>query len=218
MPSLVEVTYGTFAAQDSFQLLPMQGAPPTILEFFKNLRMHMAIPFSYGAAYFCFFAAVYYSMTSVIVPIIPPTTETVDKVLRHGDVQAGCVAPSILADFSKNPAFLRNIKGLTFVMYGGGTSPKHAGDTIQRETGTPILSLLGTTETMLLPLEASSQEDWDYRRFSQCLGAEFRHWRAEFYELVIVRDPKHELSQAAIATRPSLQEFSPGDLYSERPT
>ena len=219
VPKLVEVTHGTFAAQDSFQLLPTQGAPPTILESFKDIRMHMAIPLSHGAAYCCFFsAAVYYGMTSVIVPTVPPTTELADKVLRHGNVQACCVPPSILADISKNPAYLGNIKGLNFVMYGGGPLSKNAGDIIRKETGTPILSLLGTTETMLLPLEASSQEDWDYHRFSPCLGAEFRHWRADLYELVIVRDPKHELSQAAFATRPSLQEFSPGDLYSEHPT
>ncbi len=219
MPKLVEVTHGTFAAQDSFQTLYTQGFPPTILESFKNIRMHMAIPLSHGAAYFCFFsAAVYYGMTSVVVPTIPPTAETVNEVLRYGDVQACCVPPSILVDISNNPAYLDSVNGLKFVMYGGGPLPKHAGDTIRKETGTSILSLLGTTETMLLPLEDSVQEEWDYHRFSPCLGAEFRHWRAELYELVIFRDPKLELSQAAFATLPSLQEFSPGDLYSEHPS
>lgn len=219
MPKLVEVTHGTFAAQDSFQILDTQGSPPTILEFFQSIRMHMAIPLSHGAAYFCFFSAsVYYNMTSVVVPRIPPTAETVDKVIKYGHVQACCVAPSILVDLSKNPAYLENVKGLKFVMYGGGPLPKNAGDTIRKETGTSILSLLGTTETMLLPLEASAQEEWDYHSFSPCLGAEFRHWRADLYELVIVRDPKLELSQAAFATLPSLQEFSPGDIYSGHPS
>ena len=219
VPKLVEVTHGTMATQDSFQAIHTQGAPPTILEFFKNIRMHVAIPLSHGAAYFCFFpASVYYGMTSVIVPIVPPTAEIVDKVLRYGDVQACCAPPSILVDISKNPAYLWSVKGLKFVMYGGGPLPKLAGDTIRKETGTSILSLLGSTELMLLPLEISAQEDWDYHRFSPCLGAEFRHWRAELYELVIVRNSKLGLSQAAFATFPSLQEFSTCDLYSEHPS
>ena len=93
---LVKVTYSTFAAQDSFQILPTQGAPPTLLEFLKNIRLHVAIPLFHGAAYFYFFYAAYYGLTSVIVPTVPPITETVDKVLRHGVVQACCIAPSIL--------------------------------------------------------------------------------------------------------------------------
>ena len=107
---LVEVTHGTFAAQDLFQILPTQGAQPTLLEFFKNIRLHVAIPLFHSAAYFCFFSAAYYGMTSVIVPTVPLITEAVDKVLRHGDVQACCIAPSILVDISKIQDNLGNIK------------------------------------------------------------------------------------------------------------
>ena len=128
--------------------------------------MHMAIPLSHDAAYFyCFSAAVYYSMTSVIVPKVSLITEIVDKALRHGYVQACCDAPSILIYISKNPAYPGNTKSLNFVMYGRGPLSKHAGDYIQKEIGTSTLSLLRSTETMLLPLEASFQEDWDYHRF-----------------------------------------------------
>lgn len=157
VPKLVEITHGTLATQDSFQAVHAQGAPPTILEFFKNIRMHVGVPLSHGAAYFCFFpASVYYGMTSVIVPTVAPSAEILDKVLRYGDVQACCASPSILVDVSKNPAYLGSVRGLNFVMYAGGPLPKLAGDTIRKETGISILSLLGSTELMLLPLEISA--------------------------------------------------------------
>ena len=218
VPKLVEVTHGTFAAQDFFQTLPMTGAPPTILESFKNLRIHLALPLFHAAAFFCFFSApVYYDMTTVITPAVPLTAEVADGVHKYGNAQACCLPPSILVDISKNHDYLHSIKDMEFVMYGGGPLPKSAGDIIQRVTERRIFSLLGTTETMLLPLEYSDKEDWDYHRFSDVLGAEFRHWWGDYYELVIVRDPKLDLSQAVFATLPNLQEFSPGDIYSEHP-
>jgi hypothetical protein len=219
VPKLVEVTHGTFAAQDFFQTLPTTGAPPTILESFKNVRMHLALPLFHAAAYFCFFSApVYYGMTTVVTPAVPLTAEVADGVHRYGNAQACCLPPSILVDISKNPEYLQNLKGMEFVMYGGGPLPKPTGDLIQHVTETRIFSLLGTTETMLLPLEYSDKEDWDYHHFSAVLGAEFRHWWKDYYELVIVRNPELDLSQAVFATLPNLQEFSPGDLYSEHPT
>ncbi|KAL9610186.1 MAG: hypothetical protein Q9167_005090 [Letrouitia subvulpina] len=219
IPKIVEVTHGTFAAQDYFQTLPSHGAPPTILEIFRGIRMCLALPLFHAAAYFCFFSApIYYNMTSVVVPPVPLTAGVVDAVHKYGNVQACCSAPSILVDISKNSAYLEHLKGMRFTMYGGGPLPKDAGDKIMEETSTMIFSLLGTTETMLLPLEFPNKEEWEYHRFSACLGAEFRHHWDELYELVIVRDPRLDLSQAAFATLPGRQEFSPQDLYSKHPT
>ena len=219
VPKLIEVTHGTFSAQDHFQSLPSQGAPPTVLESFKKIRMHVALPLFHSAAYFCFFsAATYYNMTTVVAPAVALTAEVADAVHRHGNVQACCLPPSILVDISKDNHYLENLKGMRFAMYGGGPLPKNAGDIIQKMTGTAVFSLLGTTETMLLPIEYPDKEDWEYHHFSSCLGAEFRHRWEDLYELVIVRDPKLDLSQAAFATLPNLQEFSPQDLYSKHPT
>ena len=219
VPKLVEVKHGTFSAQDFFQALPSKGEPPTILEFFRSIRMHLGLPLFHSAAYFCFFSApVYYNMTSVVAPAVPLTAEVADAVHRHGNVQACCLPPSILVDISKSSVYIENLKGMKFAMYGGGPLPKNAGDLIQKTTGTTLLSLLGTTETMLLPIEYPEKEEWEYYRFSSCLGAEFRHRWDDLYELVIVRDPKLSLSQAAFSTLPNLDEFSPADLYSKNPT
>ena len=62
---------------------------------------------------------------------------------------AAC-CPLFLVEISKTPNYLENINGMDFVMCGGGPLPKDAGDIIQ-VTGMTILSLLGTTETTLLP-------------------------------------------------------------------
>lgn len=219
VPKLVEVKHGTFSAQDYFQILPSKGAPPTQLEFFRSIRMHLGLPLFHSAAYFCFFSAsVYYNMTSVVAPAVPLTAEVANAVHRYGNVQACCLPPSILVDISKESAYIENIKGMKFAMYGGGPLPKDAGDIIQKTTGTTLLSLLGTTETMLLPLEYPEKEEWEYYRFSSCLGAEFRHRWDDLYELVIVRDSNLSLSQAAFSTLPNLEEFSPADLYSKHPT
>ena len=218
VPELIEVKHGTFAAQDFFQTFPSQGAPPRILEDFRNIRMHLALPLFHAAAYMCFFSApVFYSMTSVVTPAVPLTAEIADAVHRFGNVQACCVPPSILVDISKTPSYLENVNGMEFVMYGGGPLPKDAGDIIQA-TGTTILSLLGTTETMLLPLERPDKEDWEYHRFSSHLGAEFRYRWDDLYDMFIVRDPKLDLGQGVFATFPNLREYTAQDLYSKHPT
>ena len=218
IPKLIEVTHGTFAAQDHFQTLPSQGLPPTILEFFKGIRMHLGLPLFHAAAYFCFFsAATYYSMTSVVTPAVPMTAEVADAVHIYGNVQASCQAPSIYIEMTKKPHLLDKLRGMKFIMYGGGPLAKEAGDIIKRVINIPILSLLGTTETMLLPLEIPDRDEWEYHRFSRCLGAEFRPQWEDLCELVIVRDPELDLSQAVFATFPELQEFPMQDLYSEHP-
>ena len=51
VPKLIEITHGTFSAQDHFRTLPSQGAPPTVLELFEAIRMHLALPMFHSAAY-----------------------------------------------------------------------------------------------------------------------------------------------------------------------
>ena len=70
----------------------------------------------------------------------------------------------------------------------------------------------------MLPVELSDGEEWQYLKFSPCMGGEFRPYENDLHELVIVRDPKYEHAQGIFATFPDLQEYSMKDLYSRHPS
>ncbi|MCJ1250944.1 hypothetical protein MMC30_008173 [Trapelia coarctata] len=70
----------------------------------------------------------------------------------------------------------------------------------------------------MLPVELNDDEDWQYLKFSPCMGGEFCPREDNLHELVIVRDPKYEHCQGIFATFPDLKEYAMKDLYSKHPS
>lgn len=93
---------------------------------------------------------------------------------------------------------------------------KSAGDLLIKKA--PIHTFLGSTETMMLPVELNDGEDWQYLSFNPCLGGEFRPHVDGLCELVIVQDPKYVDTQGAFATFPELKEYFLKDLFSKHPS
>ncbi|KAK0507032.1 hypothetical protein JMJ35_010490 [Cladonia borealis] len=217
LPKLVVATHGSFTASDTFQQMPLLGYPPTMVEPLKDKRVFLGLPPFHSAGVFNMLAMpTYFGMIPVLPPAAPLTADMVNMIHVYGRVKASIMAPTIIEELVKIPDHLENLKLVDHVLYGGGQLSKEAGDLAVQKTG--ILSLMGSTETMLLPSHVPDKDEWQYYSFSPCLGAEFRHRWEDLYEMIIVRQPKWESSQAIFYTFPDLQEYSMKDLYSPHPT
>ena len=217
LPKLVVVTHGSFTASDTFQQMPLFGYPPTMIEPLRDKRVFVGLPPFHSAGVFNTLAMpTFFGMIPVLPPAVPLTADIINMIHVYGRVKASIVAPTIIEEIVKISEYLENLKMIDHVLYGGGQLSKEAGDLAIQKTG--ILSLMGSTETMLLPTNVPDKDEWQYYSFSPCLGAEFRHRWENLYEMIIVRQPQWESSQAIFYTFPDLQEYSMKDLYSPHPT
>lgn len=217
LPKLIVPTQATMSATEHYRLMPSLGYPPTIIESFKGKRIFVGLPPFHSAALYMQLAITsFIEFIPVLAPPVPLTADVVDKIHEMGGVNGSCLAPSIIEDIVNTPAQFERLSKVDFLMFGGGQLSKAAGDEVMKKTS--IVSMIGSTEAMLLPTEPAGGEDWQYYGFSPCLGAEFRHHWKDLYEMVIVRQQEYESSQAIFKTFPDLQEYSMKDVYSQHPT
>ena len=217
LPKLVVVTHGSMTASDTYQQMPILGYPPTMIESLRDKRVCVGLPPFHSAGIFNMLAMpTFFGMIPVLPPAAPLTADIVNMIHVYGRVKASLIAPTIIEEIVKIPEYLENLKMLDHILFGGGQLSRAAGDIAVQKTG--ILSLMGSTETMLLPTQVPDKDEWQYYNFSPCMGAEFRHHWEDLYEMIIVRQPRWELSQAIFYTFPDLQEYSLKDLYSPHPT
>ena len=217
LPKLVVPTHGTFTCSDTFQELPALGYPSIMVEALRGKRVFIGLPPFHSAGLFCMLAMpTYFDVTPVLGPLLPLTADIVNQIHLLGDIKVSTIPPAIVEDIVNEPQYLETLGKLDYVMYGGGQLSKDAGDMVIQKTS--ILSLMGSTETMLLPTEIPSKDDWQYYNFSPCIGTDFRHYWDDLYEMVIVRKPEWALSQSVFYTFPDMQEYSLKDVYSPHPT
>lgn len=219
IPKPVFVTHGTFSSNDAHEMIPSLGGNPTTVHYLKGKRFFLAFPLFHAANLtFTIGYNVYSGVTCVLPPPEPLTVDIVNMVHTHGNLHGSLLPPSMIIDIYKNPEYLVNmIRRLQFVAYVGGKLPEEIGDQISSKL--KLITLMGSTETMLLPIELNtSSADWQYLPISPFLGPEFRPSRDGLHELVIVRNPKYDLFQGVFSTFPNIDEYPMSDLYEQHPT
>lgn len=216
-PKLITPTHGTMAACDAFQDLPAKGYPPTFVETMKGKRVLAGVPSFHSAGIFLRLAMpVYYDMIAVEGPLTPLTAGVAHEMHKYGNINISILRPAVWEEIADDPDYLDQLSRLDYAMNGACAMPKDLGDTIAAKTS--VMTFIGSTEAMLLPTEYPDDDDWQYFPFSECMGADFRHYHEDLYELVTVRNPKFEEYQSIFFTFPEKQEYSMKDLYSPHPT
>ena len=216
-PKLITPTHGTMAACDAFQNLPAKGYSPTFVEAMRGRRVLAGVPSFHSAGIFLRLAMpVYYDMIAVEGPLTPLTADVAHEMHKYGSINISILRPAVWEEIADNPDYLDELAGLEYAMNGACAMPKDLGDKIA--TKTSVMTFIGSTEAMLLPTEYPDEHDWQYFPFSECMGADFRHYHEDLYELVTVRNPKYEDYQSIFFTFPKVQEYSMKDLYSPHPT
>lgn len=218
-PTAVRVAHGTLACNDAHQLIPSLGGKPTTAHYIKGKRLFLAFPLFHAAAVnFTLGYGVYCGVICVLPPPEPLTAEVVDLVHTNGNLHGTLLPPSIIIDIYQNPEYFANMtERLEFVAYVGGVLTKEIGDQISSKLR--LITLMGSTETMLLPIELNDrQEDWQYLPISSFLGHQFRLDPTGLHELVVVRNERFDLFQGIFATFPHHVEYGMKDLYERHPT
>ena len=218
IPKPVFVTHGTFAGNDAHQLITSLGGNPTTVDYLKGKRFFLAFPLFHAANLtFTIGFNVYSGITCVLPPPEPLTVDIVNMVHTFGNLHGSLLPPSMIIDIYNNSEYLVNMtRRLHFVAYVGGKLPEEIGDQISSRL--KLITLMGSTETMLLPIELNSSfTDWQYLPISPFLGHEFRLSRDGLHELVIVRNANLDLFQGVFSTFPNLEEYPMSDLYEQHP-
>ncbi len=216
-PKLITATHGTLAACDAFQNLPAQCHPSTSIEAMRGKRVLAGVPPFHSAGLFIRLAMpVYYGVTAVEGPLVPLTADVANDMHTYGNINVSILRPAVWEEIAHRRDYLDQLSALDCAMYTACAMPKDLGDKII--TKTSIMSFIGSSEAMLFPIEYPDKEDWQYYPFSECMGAEFRHYHEDLYELVTVRNPKYQDYQAIFLTFPEKQEYPMKDLFSPHPT
>lgn len=219
MPKPIIQAHATYSNIDAFTGLPSLGLQPVYPVSAKGRRVYLGFPLFHCAGIMMLVPASIFGEFTVVLGPFPPSAETVNEVILHGNVQELSIAPTTVIDLTNDPAHLENLKMVQQVTTGGGAVPKATGDLVSART--TMANVLGSSEVGLLPhLLPADPEDWMYMTFSPVLGHEFRPVSKELYEHVMVRstDPGPLLYQGVFGTFPHLKEWNMKDLYSKHPT
>ncbi|OJZ86454.1 hypothetical protein ASPFODRAFT_133546 [Aspergillus luchuensis CBS 106.47] len=218
IPKPVFVPYGSLASNDAHQLIPSLGGKPTLMNYLKGKRFFLALPVFHAACLtFVLAFNIFSGVTVVLPPPGPLTSDVANEVITSANLDGALLAPSLIVDLYNNPIHRQNlIKHLNLLSYVGGSLPKAVGDALS--TQVKCMSIMGTCETLLFPLEMNDDPaDWEYVTVSPFFGHEFQSNRDGLSELVLRRQPNHELFQGAFYTFPDKQEYRFGDLFAQHP-
>lgn len=219
IPKPVFVTYGTFACNDAHQLIPQLGGNPTLVNYLKGKRYFLALPLFHAA---CLTFAIGYNIFAGVTCVVPPpeplTADMMNLVYKYGNLDGALLAPSLIVDCYNNSEYYETmLSSIKFLSYVGGSLPEEVGDKVTKRI--KLMTLMGSCETALHPLEINEDPaDWQYLTISPSLGHSFAEHPEGYHELVIKRDPKHELFQGVFSTFPEKRVFTSGDLFEQHPS
>ena len=215
LPKPVVLNHGTLAHHDLFLNAKSLGGKVLNVARFSGKRVLLCLPQFHSAAV-CFLAFSVYSNAIPVLSPSPVSADLVNEAHLYAGVDASFLAPGTLADLVHNPEYLENLKRLRYVTFGGSPLSQEVGDKVKDLAH--LFVSFGTTEAGYYALEETEPEDWQYVSFSPIMGCELRPFSEGLYEFFFVRRDSLPNSQGIFSTFPSLDEYSPSDLYSKHPT
>lgn len=161
---------------------------------------------------------IYWNMPPILGPCDTiPTAELAARIHELEICKASILSPALLQEMTKSHEQLEGLQKLEHVIWVG--SP-FVSATIPEKLRcyVTIYPAYGATEAGPLPLQMEDQEYHEYMSFGPLVGAKFRHYSEDLYELVLVKEPKIESAQFIFFTFPELSEWPSKDLFSKHPT
>ncbi|KXT10371.1 hypothetical protein AC579_9153 [Pseudocercospora musae] len=218
LPKPVKIKHGNPMAMEKWKQIPDFGHGSIHFCQWPGKRVLLALPLFHLAAINIAMAAVQNCFTLVFPPAgpVPVNAPMIADIIRSANIDVVIASPSILAEMAADRKLLDTLSRVQYAAYGGGPLPENAGEAIRRRTG--ILSIIGMSETGILPCEIPDDRDWQYTHFSPVLGIEMRPAAEGLFNLVFVRNEANKDYQVAFFTYPELTEYGTGDLFAQHPT
>ncbi|KAI4118539.1 MAG: hypothetical protein LQ345_001424 [Seirophora villosa] len=216
LPKPIALTHGFYAAMKSLIETPH---PESIYNnILRGGRLFNGFPFFHaGGLFFPFVLSLYFDIPVVLPPVGQPlSAEATDLIYQYGDVQSSCLPPAILQGLVKKAQSLQRLRRMRFIITGGALLPKSFGDAV-RSAGTEVYNMIASTESGMMQHLAVGQDEWEYMRFGQQSGVEFKPHSDGLYEMVIVRKQALGGQQAVFELFPDIDSFSTKDLFSPHP-
>ena len=162
--------------------------------------------------------AVYWNMPPIMgPPDVLTTAELASNIATLDICQSAILSPAVLQEMAKNPALLKSLDTLDYVIWGGAPfSSVAVADSVRSHTR--IYPAYGATEIGPMPLTLEDQELHEWMNFHPIIGAKLKHYAEDLYELVIVKDTKILHFQFVFLNFPDLDEWPTKDLMSKHPT
>ena len=216
LPKPVVMNHGTMTHHDLFLEIPKLGGKEIGVTRFSGGRLFFGLPMFHSAG-ICFLVySIYSGITPVFSTSFLPTAEATNKAHIHARVDGSFLVPNVLAEITRNPEYLENIRRLKYLTFGGAALPRDIGNILKDYAH--LFVSFGATETGFYALEAIDSEDWEYVSFSSFMGYELRPFSEGLFEFVFVRQEKLQDFQGVFSTFPEKEEYAPKDLYSKHPT
>ena len=150
-------------------------------------------------------------------PNVLPSAKLVSNIIKMDICEAIAISPQILEEMAKNYEQLKALRSIKYVIWSDAPfSSREVANKIRAYVD--IYPAYSATEFGPLPLTIENQENHEWMNFNPIIGATFRHFLDDLYELVLVNDRKIQSAQFVFLNRPELSEWPTKDLMSKHPT
>ncbi|KAF2998695.1 putative secondary metabolism biosynthetic enzyme [Neopestalotiopsis sp. 37M] len=221
-PKLVTMTHGTFAVTDNDRNMPVpENRKPqnaSLFNFEGGGRFYSCFPPYHLAGVHAYIDLPIFSTSATIVfgpSSLPPSGSLVSEILKHLDVCAFYVPPSIIEQWAAEPAAAEQAKKLRFVLYGGGPLSPRIGDWLSQMTD--VCQMYGSLEIGQVQLLVPERGNWSYIEFNPFEEADMQLVEGneqETFELVLHQtDPKFAARRSLWHNFPDVATWRTGDLF-----
>ena len=153
----------------------------------------------------------------MLPPNMVPTAEIANRIINLDLCEAALLSPTGLLSLTQDEEHLKNLAKLKNIFWCGAALPSATlADSIRKYVD--VYCGYGSTEMGPIPLTVQKQEDHEWMGFSPLVGATFRHYSNDLYELVLVKDVKIQKAQFIFLNNPELSEWPTKDLFSKHPS
>ncbi|KAI4601192.1 putative secondary metabolism biosynthetic enzyme [Pestalotiopsis sp. 9143b] len=146
---------------------------------------------------------------------LPPSGSLVAEILKHQDVCAFYVPPSIIEQWAADSAAAEQAKKLRFVLYGGGPLSPRIGDWLSQMTD--VCQMYGSLEIGQVQLLVPERGNWSYIEFNPFEEADMQLIEGdgpETFELVLHQNnPSFATRRSLWHNFPSMKTWRTGDLF-----
>ncbi|KAF2472981.1 putative NRPS-like enzyme [Lindgomyces ingoldianus] len=224
LPKPITMTHATFAVLDNERNLPKvpgrRNRDYSIWDFNDGGRFYTVFPYFHLAGFLSLLVNPIFTEASSPVlgpPLMPPSGSLLKDVMRHQELRALYLPPSIAEQFLLEPGGIDFFKDLDFLCYTGGPFSPSAGE--QLSMVTELCPLYGSTEAFQVPQLAPSSEDWAWMEWNPYFKVEMQPSEDEHgaFELVLYADSSTEKISALNHNMPGTPIYRTKDLFKQHP-
>ena len=157
------------------------------------------------------------SATVVLGPTgIWPSGVLVAEIMKHQQLRALYLPPSIIEQWVAEPPAMDQAKNLDFIIFGGGPLSPAVGDRLNKAT--KICQTYGSLETAGVQLLVPRPGEWSYLEFNPYEEIDMQDFGDGSYELVLHQRPDLAWRRALSHNLPNVTTWRTGDLFVRHPS